>query len=73
MQHLGRKRFVRNYKNVVNKLLNQEYIIVAALALADALAGFAYFVTGAWRIGLIYAGLRNTKVGLKMQNVANIK
>jgi hypothetical protein len=40
----------------------QEYIIVAALALADALAGAAYMVSGLWRIGIIVAGNRNLKV-----------
>jgi hypothetical protein len=43
-------------------MIIQEYIIVAGLALADALAGLGYMVSGVWRIGVIYAGDRNLNV-----------
>jgi hypothetical protein len=42
--------------------LLQEYVIVACLALADALAGVAYLVAGLWRIAIIYTGGRYLKV-----------
>ena len=40
----------------------QEYIIVAGLALAEALSGLTFFVAGIWRTSVVLFGYRNAKV-----------